>query len=115
MSPNLSPNLTLEAFCRVWRIGQADETFVTRFIVNDTVYDRLDSMQKHKEFIIHGALDDKTITSGLSVQEVMRLFGDVILDKKTNKPFIAMDDDEKLDAILPPLADDEDDPIAWRK
>lgn len=72
-------------------------------------------MQKHKEKIIHGALDDRTITSKLSVQEVMRLFGEVMIDKKTKKPFIAMDDDEKLDAILPPLADDEDDHVAWKK
>lgn len=66
-------------------------------------------MQQHKEKIVGAALDDRSIVSKLSVQEVMRLFGDVYLDKKTKKPFIAMDDDEKLDAILPPLRDDEED------
>ena len=72
-------------------------------------------MQKRKEKIIGGALDDRSITSKLSVQEVMRLFGEVHIDKETKKPFLVMDDDEKLDAILPPLADDKEDHIAWRK
>lgn len=103
------------AFCRVWRIGQTDETFVTRFIVSDTVDDRLEEMQKHKEKIVGAAMDDRSITSKLSPQEVMRLFGEVQIDKITNKPFIALDDDEKLDAILPPVDDDADDHIAWRK
>ena len=88
---------------------------MTRFIVNDTVDDRLEQMQKHKEVIVGGAIDDRSVTSKLSLQEVMRLFGDVHFDKRTKKPFIALDDDERLDAILSPVPDDQDDPIAWRK
>lgn len=99
--------LILQAFCRVWRIGQEDETFVTRFIVNDTVDDRLEQMQKQKEKIVGAAMDDRSITSKLSAQDVMRLFGEVQIDKQTKRPFIALDDDEKLDAILPLVEDDE--------
>ena len=96
-------------------MGQEDETFVTRFIVNDTVDDRLEQMQKHKEVIVGGAIDDRSVTSKLSLHEVMRLFGEVQFDKRTKKPFIALDDDEKLDAILDPVPEGEEDPIAWRK
>lgn len=107
--------LTLVAFCRVFRIGQESETFVTRFIINKSVDDRLERMQKHKDRVISTAMDDSTVASKLSAQDVMRLFGEVKFDKKTKKPYIAMDEDERLDAILPPLSDDEGDEIAWRK
>ena len=104
-----------QAFCRVFRIGQKEETFITRFVVNDTVDDRLEQMQKYKEKIVGAAIDDRSVLSKLSVQEVMRLFGEVHIDKRTNRPLIALDEDETLDAILPPVPDDEDDSIAWRK
>ena len=111
----LSLSLTVQAFCRVFRIGQESETFATRFLINDSVDDKLEQMQKHKRQIIGAAMDDRTVTKKLSVQEVMRLFGEVKFDRKTKKPYIAMDDDEKVDAIVPPLADDVEDSIAWRK
>lgn len=98
-----------QAFCRVWRIGQNDETFVTRFIIKDSVDDRLEQMQEFKDRIVGAAIDDRSVMSKLSPQEVMRLFGDVQFDKKTKRPFIALEDNEKLDAILPPVANDEDD------
>lgn len=84
-------------------------------MIENSVDDRLEDLQKHKDQIIGAAIDDRSVSSKLSVHELMRLFGEVQVDKKTQRPFIAMDDDERLDAILPPVPDDEDDPIAWRK
>ena len=104
-----------QAFCRVFRIGQEHQTFITRLVVNDTVDERLDQMQKYKEKIVGAAIDDRSVLSNLSVQEVMRLFGEVHIDKKTKRPLITLDEDEALDAILPPVPDDEDDNITWRK
>ena len=73
--------------------------------------DRLEAMQKRKERIIGAAMDDRDVLTKLSATEVMRLFGEVMIDKNTKRPFIAIEDDERLDAILPPPRDDEDDPI----
>ena len=101
----------LKAFCRLWRIGQEDETFITRFVIRNSIDDKLESMQKHKEKLVGGAIDDKNVTANLSVQEVMQLFGDVQFDKKTKRPFIVLDEDEMLDSIIPPVADDQDDPL----
>lgn len=52
-------------------------------------------MQEFKDRIVGAAIDDRSVMSKLS-QEVMRLFGDVQFDKKTKRPFIALEDNEKL-------------------
>ncbi|KAL9102688.1 MAG: hypothetical protein Q9163_002179 [Psora crenata] len=100
-----------QAFCRVFRIGQQSETFVTRFLVKDTVDERLEEMQEHKKRVIGDALDDRAILSKLSARDIMQLFGDIRINGRTKRPYIAMEDDERLDAILPPLPDEEEDPI----
>ena len=91
--------LTFQAFCRVFRIGQESETFITRFIIKDSVDEKLQEMQIRKDAIISTAMNDRKALSSLSVEDLMRLFGEVKFDKN-KRPFIAMDDDEKLDSIL---------------
>lgn len=56
-------------------------------------------MQLKKNALIGAAMDDKDMMSKMTVEEVMRLFGEVGFDKN-KKPFITLDDNEKLDAIL---------------
>lgn len=87
------------AFCRVFRIGQKSETWITRFIVKRSADEKLLEMQLKKNALISAAMDDKNVMSQLTVEEVMRLFGEVRFDKN-KKPFIAMDANEKLDSIL---------------
>ena len=102
------------AFCRVYRLGQKSKTFVTRFFINGTVDERLERMQEHKQKLIGGAIDDRALLSKLSAPEIMRLFGDVQIDRKTKRPYIVMDEDERLDAILPPLSNDDVDVVMDR-
>ncbi|KAL9072997.1 MAG: hypothetical protein Q9161_003219 [Pseudevernia consocians] len=89
-----------QAFCRVFRIGQTSETWITRFIVQKSADEKLMEMQLKKNALISAAMDDdKKMMSKLTVEEVMRLFGEVRFDQN-KKPFILMHDNQKLDSIL---------------
>ncbi|KAL8735482.1 MAG: hypothetical protein Q9181_002789 [Wetmoreana brouardii] len=90
-----------QAFCRVFRIGQESETFITRFVVKNTVDEKLQAMQKEKEAAIRQAIDDDKMLEALTVPELMSLFGDVQLDEN-QKPFIVVDDDGEFDKEAPP-------------
>lgn len=79
------------AFCRVHRLGQKNETYITRFMVRDTVDEKLLEMQKEKKEVIGAAMDDRTVMPELSLTELMKLFGDVAYDENS-KPFILVDD-----------------------
>lgn len=48
-----------QAFCRVFRIGQQDETFMTRMCVKETVDERLIEMQKNKQREIDEVMEDR--------------------------------------------------------
>lgn len=48
-----------QAFCRVFRIGQKDETFMTRMCVRNTVDERLIEMQKTKQKEIDEVMDNR--------------------------------------------------------
>jgi SNF2 family DNA or RNA helicase len=48
-----------QAFCRVFRIGQQDETFMSRMCVKGTVDERLIQMQKSKQKEIDGVMEDR--------------------------------------------------------
>ena len=91
--------LTAPAFCRVFRIGQTSETFITRFIVNKSADEKLVEMQMKKNALISQAMDDKSIMSKLTVEDILRLFGEVKLDRN-DKPFIDLEDDEKIDRLF---------------
>lgn len=47
-----------QAFCRVFRIGQKETTFMTRFCVKNTVDQRLIEMQKRKQEEIDEVMED---------------------------------------------------------
>lgn len=85
--------LIAKAFCRVFRIGQTEETFITRFMVEDTVDAKLIKMQEEKREIISAAMDDRDVLSKLSMEQLMRLFGEVAYDSNS-RPFILVDDEE---------------------
>ena len=80
------------AFCRVHRIGQTKETYITRFKVEETVDDKLIEMQEAKQEIIHNTIDNRELLTQLSVEELMSLFGTVARDED-DKPFILVDDE----------------------
>ena len=85
-----------QAFCRVYRIGQTQETYVTRIVVRETVDDRLLRMQEEKTRIIGEAMGEEGKRMGkLSVKELMRLFGTLSDDNddEDGPEFIIVEDD----------------------
>ncbi|KAL8912493.1 MAG: hypothetical protein Q9171_002506 [Xanthocarpia ochracea] len=90
-----------QAFCRVFRIGQESETFITRFVAKNTVDEKLLEMQKRKEEEIGGAMDDEKMLQALSLEELIGLFGQVEVDEQ-GKGFILVDDEGEFDKEEPP-------------
>ncbi|KAF2750189.1 hypothetical protein M011DRAFT_397133 [Sporormia fimetaria CBS 119925] len=80
-----------QAFCRVFRIGQKETTFMTRFCVRNTVDERLIQMQDRKQKEIDEIMeDDGTRLKKLKMADLLRLFGAVV-DGEGGKPFIMVD------------------------
>ena len=96
-----------QAFCRVFRIGQESETFITRFIVEKSADGKLMDMQLRKSALISRAMDDKSVMSKLTTEDVLRLFGEIKLDKN-QRPFVHLDEDEKLDSLFEKRARTDD-------
>ncbi|KAL8848420.1 MAG: hypothetical protein Q9221_006555 [Calogaya cf. arnoldii] len=90
-----------QAFCRVFRIGQDSETFITRFVARNTVDDRLQQMQEAKAKAVGRAIDDETMLKALSLQELLGLFGQVD-GSDVDHPFIVVDDEGEFDNEKPP-------------
>ena len=88
-----------QAFCRVFRIGQNSETFIARFVVSDSADRRLTDMQLRKSALISQAMDDRSIMSKLTTNDVLRLFGEIKFDKN-QRPFIHLEDDERVDSLF---------------
>ncbi|KAL8832225.1 MAG: hypothetical protein Q9191_000395 [Dirinaria sp. TL-2023a] len=93
-----------QAFCRVYRIGQTSETIITRFIVQDTVDEKLIEMQERKREEISKAMDENKILQKMTVQELMELFGPVKTDND-GAPFIYVEEDLDSDSdhLIPEL------------
>ncbi|OCK77547.1 hypothetical protein K432DRAFT_358416 [Lepidopterella palustris CBS 459.81] len=84
--------LEQQAFCRVFRIGQQQKTFMTRFCVRDTIDQRLIDMQDRKQSEIDEIMeDDGSTLAKLSIKDLMRLFGPVG-EEEDGTPFILVDD-----------------------
>ena len=81
-----------QAFCRVFRIGQTEETYITRFVVKNSIDEKLEKLQKEKDAAIFTAIDDSRMLRTLSVKNLMRLFGPV-RHEEDGKPFILVNDD----------------------
>ncbi|KAF2009924.1 hypothetical protein BU24DRAFT_357138 [Aaosphaeria arxii CBS 175.79] len=80
-----------QAFCRIYRIGQQDTTFMTRFCVRNTVDERILAMQERKQKEIDTVMEDggRTVKK-LDLAALMRLFGTVTEDSN-GRPFILVD------------------------
>ena len=89
----------LLAFCRVFRIGQNSETFVTRFVVKDTVDEKLQAMQMVKAKRIGAAIDDLKMLGKLSLEQLLRLFGPVVHDDNRRPFILVVDDEEDIEEI----------------
>lgn len=92
------------AFCRVFRIGQESETFITRLVVKNTVDEKLQAMQEAKAKVIGEAIDGEKMLNTLVITDLMRLFGTVELDEN-HKPFILVEDEGEFESIAPQQVD----------
>ncbi|KAL8885624.1 MAG: hypothetical protein Q9215_006548 [Flavoplaca cf. flavocitrina] len=91
-----------QAFCRVFRIGQDSETFITRFVARNTVDDKLQQMQEAKAKAVGHAIDDEAMLKALSLRELLGLFGQVDEGSDADHPFIVVDDEGEFDRENPP-------------
>ncbi|KAI4934304.1 hypothetical protein J4E85_002160 [Alternaria conjuncta] len=80
-----------QAFCRVFRIGQREETFMSRLCVKNTVDQTLINMQDRKDKEIAAIMEDdgKTMKK-MDTRTLMRLFGNLEEDPD-GRPFIMVD------------------------
>ncbi|KAI9790308.1 MAG: hypothetical protein M1833_001967 [Piccolia ochrophora] len=75
-------SVELQAFGRVYRIGQKKECAFIRTVVKNSVDDRLLGMQAHKIKIVdHAMMDDGTQVPKLDLNELVRLFGYLTQDE----------------------------------
>lgn len=79
-----------QAFDRVHRMGQNKEVFITRFIVNGTVEQRILQLQITKQHVADAALGDGDglALGRLGREELMGLFGDVIRDEQGREKIV---------------------------
>ncbi|MED6149722.1 DNA repair protein rad5b [Stylosanthes scabra] len=73
MDPWWNPAVEEQAIMRIHRIGQKRRVVVRRFIVKDTVEDRLRQVQARKQRMIAGALTDDDVRSA-RIQDLKMLF-----------------------------------------
>ncbi|KAF7189628.1 DNA repair protein rad5 [Pseudocercospora fuligena] len=76
-----------QAFCRVFRIGQEEETRMTRFVIENSIDAAMMAMKERKEKEIDEVMENPRLKEHLSVEELMEMFGDVRRDEN-GKPFI---------------------------
>jgi len=100
----------MQAFCRVFRIGQDKETFITRFVIKNTVDEKLQALQQEKKETIDAAIgDDGKRLAKLSLQELLRLFGPV--QDEDGKQFILVDDEDEYADTMPTIANEHEDNV----
>ncbi|KAI9883645.1 MAG: hypothetical protein M1823_004592 [Watsoniomyces obsoletus] len=104
--------LEQQAFGRVFRIGQTKETHLVRYVVKNSIDERLRAMQDWKLSVVDGAmLDNGQVMKALSVEELAKLFGHLTADAKGN-PYVAPDQTEEGDDTdMPYAAEPEPDPV----
>lgn len=73
MDPWWNPAVEEQAVMRIHRIGQKRTVRVRRFIVKDTVEERLQQVQARKQRMITGALTDDEVRSA-RIEELKMLF-----------------------------------------
>ncbi|KAL6522735.1 DNA repair protein rad5b [Orobanche hederae] len=73
MDPWWNPAVEEQAIMRIHRIGQKRTVHVRRFIVKDTVEERMQQVQARKQLMIAGALTDEEVRSA-RLEELKMLF-----------------------------------------
>ncbi|KAL1628748.1 hypothetical protein SLS54_001436 [Diplodia seriata] len=88
--------LEQQAFCRVFRIGQTQETTMSRFVVAGTIDEKLINMQDAKKEQIDRVMgDSKAQHENLTMDQLMNLFGPVERDDQ-GRSFVIVEDQDTL-------------------
>jgi SNF2 family DNA or RNA helicase len=58
-----NPAIELQAFDRIYRVGQTRPVYIHRLVIQDTVEQKLLSMQLDKTKLANGTLDEKRLTN----------------------------------------------------
>lgn len=69
-------------------------------------------MQKRKDKIIEAAMDDRSVSSKLTLEDMLQLFGDVGHDDNS-RPFIFTEEDPDIASMVPPPSTEEEETVAW--
>ncbi len=69
-------------------------------------------MQSRKDKIIEAAMDDRSVLSKLTLEDMLQLFGDVVHDNNA-RPFIFTEEDPDVASMVPPASAEEEDTVAW--
>jgi hypothetical protein len=96
------------AFCRIFRIGQEQETELVRFVVKDTIDTKLTNMQDTKSEIVSTAMGDQSRPGKLGLKELVKLFGSAN-ETDAEREFILVDDANDYDERMPPVGVNEED------
>jgi hypothetical protein len=114
-----------QAFCRVFRIGQNEQTYMSRLCVKNTIDQRLIAMQDRKQKEIDGVMENKGEWKSryvffveprawkhladtclrMNIRELMRLFGNLDEDSD-GKPFIMVDNPNPMGGFRPDRDDE---------
>ncbi|KAI5363033.1 putative helicase, Zinc finger, RING-type, Zinc finger, RING/FYVE/PHD-type [Septoria linicola] len=97
-----------QAFCRVFRIGQTKETRMTRFVVENTIDAAMMAMKERKEAEIDEVMENPRLKEKLSMDELLRMFGDVGHDENGH-PFIFAETGEEDHECLREEDEDNED------
>uniref|UniRef100_A0A7N0UMJ6 DNA/RNA helicase protein n=1 Tax=Kalanchoe fedtschenkoi TaxID=63787 RepID=A0A7N0UMJ6_KALFE len=73
MDPWWNPAVEEQAVMRIHRIGQTKNVMIRRFIVKDTVEERMEAVQARKQRLISGALTDQEVRTA-RIEELKMLF-----------------------------------------
>ncbi|KAI6861693.1 hypothetical protein KC338_g6497 [Hortaea werneckii] len=86
-----------QAFCRVFRIGQTQETEMIRFVVSKTIDSAMMAMKERKTEEIDQVMEEARKKDLPDVSELLRLFGEVGEDDEGHA-FIFVDDPKENEA-----------------
>ncbi|EPS69105.1 hypothetical protein M569_05663, partial [Genlisea aurea] len=71
--PWWNPAVEEQAVMRIHRFGQTKPVMIKRFIVKDSVEERMEAVQARKQRVIAGALNNQEVRSA-RIQELKMLF-----------------------------------------
>jgi DNA repair protein RAD5 len=75
VDPWWCPAAEQQAIDRVHRLGQKRDVQVKRFVIRDTVEQRILRLQEKKNMLVRGTLANRQEVQGLRLEELKELFG----------------------------------------